>query len=397
VYHTYGVEWSPDSLRFTHDGVGFYTYVNPKTDWKDWPFDKPFYVIMNIAIGGGMGGAITDTDWPDSMQVDYVRIYQKGLGTPVLDSIDITPANVSVLPGKTQQFTAKALDQNGHVMNGLTPSWNITGAGNTINSNGLAVIQTSGIVTASATHDTTTVNGSTNITVRPTNYKPIPSRIEAEAFDNSNVTQSENTQDTSGVRNVSYIGNGSWFEYDLDVPDSAAYRIRFRVAANNASSLDVRIDTTVLSTVLLPVTGGWQTWKTVISAPIVFGPGHKTIRITSASSGWNFNWLQFVPASAHQVQSLNVQPDSARILVNESIQLKAIGRDQDSNFIMPSPAPVWSVAGSAQVNAVGLFTSSTAGSYWVKATSGSLSDSSVVRVLGAPVLTTIRIKPDTLV
>lgn len=397
VYHTYGVEWSPDSLRFTHDGVGFYTYVNPKTDWKDWPFDKSFYVIMNVAIGGGMGGAITDADWPDSMQVDYVRLYQKGLGTPVLDSIDISPANVSVLPGKTQQFTAKVLDQNGHVMNGITPSWSISGTGNTINSNGLAVIQTSGIVTASATHDTTSASGSTNITVRPTNYKPIPSRIEAEAFDNSNVTQTENTQDTSGVLNVSYIGNGSWFEYDIDVPDSAAYRICFRVAANSVSALDVRIDTTVLSTVLLPVTGGWQTWKTVVSAPIVFGPGHKTIRITSASSGWNFNWLQFVPASTHLVQSLNVQPDSARILVDESIQLKVIGRDQDSNFIMPSPAPAWSVGGSAQVNSVGLFTSATAGSYWVKAVSGSLSDSCLVRVLGTPVLTTIRIKPDTLV
>ncbi|MFX4770370.1 family 16 glycosylhydrolase, partial [Acinetobacter baumannii] len=71
VYHTYGLEWSPDSMRFTHDGVGFYTYVNPKTDWKDWPFDKSFYMIMNVAIGGGMGGAITDADWPDSMQVDY--------------------------------------------------------------------------------------------------------------------------------------------------------------------------------------------------------------------------------------------------------------------------------------------------------------------------------------
>ncbi|HEX2845767.1 MAG TPA: carbohydrate-binding protein [Chitinophagaceae bacterium] len=398
VYHTYAVEWSPDSLRFTHDGVGFYTYVNPKTDWKDWPFDKPFYVILNIAIGGGMGGTITDADWPDSMQVDYVRIYQKGLGTPVLDSIDITPANVSVLPGKTQQFLAKMLDQNGHVMNGITPLWSITGAGNTINSNGLAVIQSSGVVTASATHDTTSVTGSTNITVRPTNYKPIPSRIEAEAYDNSNICCTENTADTSGVLNVSYIGNGTWFEYDIDVPDSAAYRIRFRVAANSASALNIRLDTMLLSTVQLPATGGWQTWKTVISAPIVFGPGHKTLRITSSSSGWNFNWLQFVAVGDHSVQSLNVEPDSARILEGESIQLKAIGRDQDSNFIMLSPEPVWTTSNSAgKVSPGGLFTSDTAGSYWVKATSGLFSDSSLVRVLGAPILTTIRIKPDTLV
>lgn len=398
VYHVYGVEWSPDSLRFTHDGVGFYTYVNPKTDWKDWPFDKPFFMILNIAIGGGMGGAITEADWPDSMQVDYVRVYQKGLGTPVLDSIAITPADVSVLPGKTQQFTAKVLDQNGHAMNGITPTWSITGAGNTINSNGLATIQSSGVVTASATHDTITLSGSTSVSVRATNYKTIPARIEAEAFDNSNVCCTENTADTSGVLNVSYIGNGSWFEYDINVPDSAAYRIRFRVAANSSSGLQIRSDTTLLSTVQLPPTGGWQTWKTVISEPIIFGPGQQTIRIISSSSGWNFNWLQFVPAADHQVNSMSVQPDSARILVGETLQLKAIGRDQDSNFIMVFPAPTWTVSGSgAHVNADGVFSSDTTGVYKVITSSGALSDSSIVNVLASPVLTTILIKPDTLI
>jgi beta-glucanase (GH16 family) len=398
VYHTYGLEWSPDSLRFTHDGVGFYTYVNPKTDWKDWPFDKSFFVILNIAIGGGMGGAITDADWPDSMQVDYVRIYQKGLGTPVLDSIQITPADVSVLPGKTQQFAAKILDQNGHVMNGITPTWTITGAGNIITGTGLASIQSSGVVTASGTHNSITVSGSGFFNVRPANYKSIPARIEAEASDNSNVCCTENTTDTSGVLNASYIGNGSWFEYDIDVPDSSAYRIRFRVAANNASDIDVRIDSTILATVQIPATGGWQSWRTVVTAPIIFGPGQKTIRITSSSSGWNFNWLQFVAAADHQVNSIAVQPDSARIIIGERLQLKVIGLDQDNNFIMLSPAPVWLVNSSeTQVNANGLFTADSSGIYIVKAISGSLSDSSIVRVLDTPVLTTIVIKPDTLV
>ncbi|GGH59437.1 beta-glucanase (GH16 family) [Filimonas zeae] len=398
VYHVYGVEWSPDSLRFTHDGVGFYTYANPHTDWKDWPFDKSFFVIMNIAIGGGMGGNITEADWPDSMQVDYVRIYQQGLGTPVLDSVDITPANVSVLPGKTQQFTAKVLDQNGHVLAGVTPVWSISGTGNTISSTGLATIQSTGVVTATATHNALTVAGTTAISVRPTNYKPIPARIEAEAFDNSNTCCTENTADTSGVLNVSYINNGTWLEYDINVPDSAAYRIRLRVAANNASEVAVRIDTSLLSTVMVPATGGWQKWKTVVSAPIIFGPGQKTIRLTAASSGWNFNWLQLVPANAHAVQSVRIQPDSARLFLGESVQLKAFGYDADSNYIMLSPAPVWSVSGdSAQVSASGLFTASAAGTYTVTATTGSLTRTITVQVMNNPVLTRIDIKPDTVV
>jgi beta-glucanase (GH16 family) len=398
VYHVYGVEWSPDSLRFTHDGVGFYTYVNPHTDWKDWPFDKPFYVILNIAMGGGMGGQIVDADWPDSMLVDYVHISQKGLGTPVLNSVSITPANISVLPGKTQQFTAGILDQNGHAMPAITPSWSISGNGNTINASGLATIQSSGVITATAVADTITVSGITNITVRPTNYKPIPARIEAENADNTNVCCTEPTADTSGVLNVSYISNGSWFENDIDVPDSAAYRIRFRVAVSSPSMLSIYEDTTSLGSVLLPSSGGWQNWITVTSAPIVFGPGQKTIRLHAGSSGWNFNWLQFVPAHEYEVASVVVQPDSARIFAGTSIQLKALGYDADSNYIMLSPAASWHVNGAgSQVTGDGHFSSDSVGRFTITASSGSLSGHAYVNVVSAPVFSRIAIMPDTLV
>ncbi|WP_127127313.1 carbohydrate-binding protein [Pseudoflavitalea rhizosphaerae] len=397
AYHVYGVEWSPDSLRFTHDGIGFYTYVNPHTDWKDWPFDKPFYVILNIAMGGGMGGTIVDADWPDSMLVDYVRISQKGLGTPYPDSISVSPSNISVLPGKAQQFTAKVLDQNGHLMPGITPTWSISGNGNTIDTNGLAQVNSSGLVTAITNVDTFTVQGSTNINIRPVNYKPVPARIEAEDFDNSNGGRTETTADTSGVLNLSYIGNGSWYEYDLDVPDSSAYRIRFRVAVSTPSRISIYHDTTELGTVTLPSSGGWQQWMTVTSAPVVFGPGQKTIRVQSHNSGWNFNWLQIVPASDHAVSAITVQPDSARIFTGGSIQLTALGYDADSNYIMLSPAASWHTGAGAAVNSSGLFSSDSVGLFTVTASSGSLSGQATVNVLGTPALSRIAIVPDTLI
>ena len=42
-----------------------------------WPFDQPFYLILNIAVGGGLGGEIHEEDLPYEMAVDYVRVYQK--------------------------------------------------------------------------------------------------------------------------------------------------------------------------------------------------------------------------------------------------------------------------------------------------------------------------------
>jgi len=395
VYHVYGVEWSPDSLRFTHDGRGFYTYVNPHTDWRDWPFDKPFYVILNIAIGGGLGGNIVDADWPDSMLVDYVRIYQKGLGTPVLDSVAITPAGISVLPGKTQQFTASMWDQNGHLMDSITPVWSITGNGNVISADGLATINSSGVVTATATHDTVTLSGTTTVQVRPTHYKPVPARIEAEDADNSNACCSEATADTSGGLNISYITDQTWFEYDLDVPDSQAYRIRFRVAVNALSALTVSMDTTELATVQLPASGGWQKWITVTSAPIVLGQGQKTIRVQSNTGGWNFNWLEIVPAAGHQAASLVIKPDSARVFAGETVQFHAWGYEADSSYLSLSPAPTWSVSGTgSQISAAGLLQADSVGRYTVTATSGMLSGTAFAEVMTVPVFSRLEIMPE---
>ncbi|RYY54242.1 MAG: carbohydrate-binding protein [Chitinophagaceae bacterium] len=394
VFHTYSLEWTADSLHFMYDSLSVYTYVNPHTDWKDWPFDQKFHVILNVAIGGGMGGNVVEGDWPDSMIVDYVRIYQKGLGTPYLDSVTVSPKDVSILPGKTQQFTAAAFDQNGNPIT-VTPVWSVTGAGNSITSGGLATINTSGVVTAAATIDTITLSGTTTVNVRPTNYKPIPARIEAELFDNSNVCCTEPSSDESGNLNVSYIGVNSWMEYDIDVPDSGAYRIRFRVAANTNSSLRIIADTTVLSTLSLPASGGWQTWSTVTSAPLVFGPGQKTIRITANTSGWNFNWLEFVPADSVVLGSIRVKPDSARLIAGDSLLYTVSGFDAAGSPMAISPAATWTISGTGNtITATGWLKTAAIGNYTITAAAGTVTDTAFVQVRPVPVLTRVSVSPD---
>jgi beta-glucanase (GH16 family) len=323
VFHVYALEWSPDSLRFTYDSVKCYTYVNPHTDWKDWPFDQKFHIILNVAIGGGMGGSITAADWPDSMTVDYVRVYQKGLGTPVLDTIILSPADMAFVAGKQQQYTAKALDQNGQAMT-ISPAWSISGNGNSITAGGLATLDTSGVITATATVNGVTKSGSTHANLRTTNYKPIPAKIQAEHFDNANACCTEPTSDTGGGANVSYIGTGTWFEYDIAVPPgNNTYRIEFRVAVSTASSLKIQLDTSTLQTVNLPVSGGWQNWVTVTSAPFTLSPGNQTIRIYANKDGWNFNWLNIVQDTtaarvAYTTAPVIIREEKARIYPNPS-------------------------------------------------------------------------------
>lgn len=393
VYHVYSMEWSADSIEFKYDNLHVLTYPNPHTDWKDWPFDQKFFLILNVAIGGGMGGTIAEGNWPDSMLVDYVHIYQKGLGTPVLDTVNITPATLTFLPGKTQQYTAKALDQNGFAMN-ITPVWSITGTGNSITAAGLATLHDSATITATAT-----VNGITKTAVayaapRPVTYKPIPAKIEAEQFGNSNSCCTEATADAGGGLDVSYIGTGTWFEYDINVPDSNNYRIQFRVAANTASSLNILLDSVTLQTVTLPASGGWQTWETVTSLPIKLGPGNKTIRIQANKDGWNFNWLRFLRADSIALARLDVTPAMVNLHTGDVQQFNATGRGQDSSVFMV--APTWSVSGTgASISNKGLFTSTATGDFTITATEAGVTDTASAHITAVPVLTRIALTPDT--
>jgi len=77
-FHVYAVEWSTARMEFFVDDKKYFTYTNDKTGVDAWPFDKPFYLILNIAIGGSWGGqkGIDDSVFPQRMEVDYVRVYQ---------------------------------------------------------------------------------------------------------------------------------------------------------------------------------------------------------------------------------------------------------------------------------------------------------------------------------
>ncbi|MCB7482048.1 family 16 glycosylhydrolase [Christiangramia sediminis] len=71
-FHTYSVEWTEDNIILLLDGVEFFTFTNDAS----LPFNKDFFLIMNVAMGGGLGGEIADDFQESSMEVDYIRLYQ---------------------------------------------------------------------------------------------------------------------------------------------------------------------------------------------------------------------------------------------------------------------------------------------------------------------------------
>ena len=76
-YHTFSVEWSPDQIRWFVDGINYHNATPADVAPREWVFNHPFYLIMNLAVGGNFGGTISpDLTFPQQMLVDYVRIYQ---------------------------------------------------------------------------------------------------------------------------------------------------------------------------------------------------------------------------------------------------------------------------------------------------------------------------------
>jgi beta-glucanase (GH16 family) len=79
-FHDYSLEWTPDRIDILVDDTVYLTYINEGNGWEEWPFDQPFHVILNLAIGGAWGkggGPIDDSIFPQRMLVDYVRVYER--------------------------------------------------------------------------------------------------------------------------------------------------------------------------------------------------------------------------------------------------------------------------------------------------------------------------------
>ena len=72
AFHNYAVEWSATELKFYIDDVLYHTVVNSDSV----PFNHPFFILLNVAIGGNFGGKVDPLFSMDTMEIDYIRVFQ---------------------------------------------------------------------------------------------------------------------------------------------------------------------------------------------------------------------------------------------------------------------------------------------------------------------------------
>lgn len=77
-WHTYGLMWTGGTVEAFYDGKSLGTvYANPgRSNWAKWPYDQNFYIILNLAMGGNLGGAVNPEIKRAEYDVDYVRVYK---------------------------------------------------------------------------------------------------------------------------------------------------------------------------------------------------------------------------------------------------------------------------------------------------------------------------------
>ena len=75
-FHVFGIEWGPNYINYYVDNK-LYNQITPDDVNGEWVFDHPFYIILNVAVGGSFPGSPNaETVFPQTMVVDYVRVYQ---------------------------------------------------------------------------------------------------------------------------------------------------------------------------------------------------------------------------------------------------------------------------------------------------------------------------------
>jgi len=139
-FHIYGVEWSAEKLSFKVDGNAYFTITKAQLGSTEaqWPFDQPFFLILNHAVGGAWGGTPDDSLYPHTTEVDWVRVCQDVSLSTFDESVNDLESSITLYPNPSSDvvtvnflrsslhdLSMKLLDSNGKVLqkiNKVSPS-----------------------------------------------------------------------------------------------------------------------------------------------------------------------------------------------------------------------------------------------------------------------------------
>ena len=341
AFHVYAVEWTPTRIvTYVDDQVGL-TYQRGTSDWRRWPFDRPFHLILNLAVGGTWGGAqgVNPADFPARFEVDYVRVYEDASGPPAVE-VGTADGRTDLSEGEAISLQVRATDPVSSIsslalyqQDGLMAS--VAGDG-TLDLTLEGVLPGCYELRARALDSEGWEGFSDTLAVRvgsvcgqaPYLMVPpsIPGRFQAEYYDigGPGVAYLELTSQNTGdgiragegvdIGVSSDVGGGyqvenmtlrEWTEYTVRVTQSGRYRLVTRVAATRDGRMRLSVDGSEVPTPLTYQSTNSSTFfRNATLDGIDLEEGVHTLRITYDSFGAYINWYELQLVSATDVEPI---------------------------------------------------------------------------------------------
>lgn len=144
----------------------------------------------------------------------------------------------------------------------------------------------------------------------------------------------EAATDTGGGVNIGYVADGEWWQYAVTAT-AGRYDVDVRVASAAATpgSFRVSLGDTVLGTVAVPNTGGWQTWTTVTLPDVGIAAGNSSLRLTAVGAGMNVNWVAFRARANRAPAITDIQVAPHPVGPGQSVTLTAVASDADGDAL----------------------------------------------------------------
>lgn len=336
-FHIYAFEWDPDEMRWYMDGNLYKTLRDWYTTKASFPapFDQEFHLILNVAVGGNWPGyPDATTVFPESLIVDWVRVYQDTAAIPRVELIS-PQNNQNVNPGTSLNISAEV-----HLSTGTIAKVQFFQDKMLIGEDETApyevmlhnlqdgtyrlrvrAVSEAGIAGYSPEIRITVGTGRGNNGQSPYGIIPhyIPGIIETEYYDIGGegvayhdldaTNQGKNNQvyfrmtegvdvelcqdPNGGDYNIGWVETGEWLEYTVYVQEDATYHFDARVSSPAGGAFRLLMDgTPVTGVISVPATGGWQNWSSV-SGYVPLTKGIHVLRIAIEQGQFNMNRLQF--------------------------------------------------------------------------------------------------------
>lgn len=239
-FHTYGVIWTPEAIKWTIDGKVYGTSTPETAGARKWVFDDPFFLILNLAVGGNWPGyPDSTTQFPQRLVVDYIRVYKD----------------------KNLKVDRKAIEaRHAARMKRLTAF------------KGAPLFKLPGTITLAD--------------YRVGGYKDSDNVNEGGSYRPQDGVDIGGSRKNGEEYSIGWTNPGEWLEYDVNVTKAGAFNVSIEVSCEGKGGT-IRLEQkgrALTKPVQIPDTTSWQKWLVIHLGRITLPKGKQRLRLSFVSA-----------------------------------------------------------------------------------------------------------------